>query len=149
MTALRDRTSVVSELLHGVVVGAVLLALGESIAMAAATATVFFALRAIGYAIQQTIGDYTDHVLLGCGILIGVASLARSPVGVLWLIGGALIGGWLLVDGVQQLRYGRTREQSVAPLVADGNGPIRGFLRALLGRLLVPFTLSRTADAGR
>ena len=149
MSALRDRSSVVSELLRGGVVGVTLLALGESTTMAVATAAGFLALRAIGSAIQQAIGDYADNVLLGGGILIGVGYLTRTEVGVSWLVGGALVGGWLLVDGVQQLRYGRTREQSVAPLVADGNGPIRGFVRALLGRLLAPVTLSRTADVSR
>jgi len=149
MTALRDRSTAVSELLRGGVVGAMLLVLGESTTMAAGTAAGVMLFRAIGYAIQQAIGDYADHVLLGGGILIGVGYLARTSVGPLWLVGGALIGGWLLVDGVQQLRYGRTRDQSVAPLVADGNGPIRGFVRALLGRLLAPVTLSRTADVSR
>lgn len=149
MTALLDRTTAVSELFRAGVVGTALLVLGESITMAAGSAAGFLALRALGDAIQRSVGDYADHVLLGGGILIGVALLARSEVGVLWLVGGALIGGWLLVDGIQQLRYGRTRDQSVAPLVADGNGPIRGFLRALLGRLLAPVTLSRAADASR
>jgi hypothetical protein len=149
MTALLDRTTVVSELFRAGVVGAALLALGESMAMAAGTAAGFLALRALGDAIQRVVGDYADHVLLGGGILVGVALLARSGVGVLWVVSGALVGGWLLVDGVQQLRYERTRDQSVAPLVADGNGPIRGFVRALLGRLLAPVTLSRTADASR
>ena len=149
MTALLDRTTVVSELFRAGVVGAALLALGESMAMAAGTAAGFLALRALGDAIQRVVGDYADHVLLGGGILVGVALLARSGVGVLWVVSGALVGGWLLVDGVQQLRYERTRDQSVAPLVADGNGPIRGFVRALLGRLLAPVTLSRTADVSR
>ncbi|TQQ79522.1 hypothetical protein [Halonotius roseus] len=149
MTALPDRTTVVSELFRAGVVGAALLALGESMAMAAGTAAGFLALRALGDAIQRVVGDYADHVLLGGAILVGVALLARSGIGVSWVVGGALVGGWLLVDGVQQLRYGRTRDQSVAPLVADGNGPIRGFLRALLGRLLAPITLSRTADVSR
>ena len=149
MIALHARSSVVSELLRGGVVGATLLALGESTAMAVGTAAGFVAFRAIGYAIQQVVGDYADHVLLGGGILLGVGYLAYSGSGALWVAGGGLLGGWFLIDGIQQLRYGRTRGQSVAPLVADGKGPIRGVVRVFLGRLLVPFTLSETADTGR
>jgi len=149
MTALQTRSTVVSELLHGGAVGAMLLVLGESTTMAAGTAAGVMLFRAIGYAIQQVIGDYADHVLLGGGILLGVGYLAYSGSGALLIAGGVLLGGWFLIDGIQQLRYGRTRGQSVAPLVADGKGPIRGFLRALLGRLLAPVTLSRTADVSR
>ncbi len=149
MGALPARVRVVSELLRGGVVGATLLMFGESTAMAAGTAAGFVAFRAIGYAIQQTIGDYADHVLLGGGILLGVGYLVRTGADALWVAGGLLLGGWFLLDGVQHLRYGRTRDQSAAPLVADGNGPIRGLVRALLGRLLVPFTLPKTAAASR
>ena len=149
MTALHARSTVVSELLRGGAVGATLLVVGESTAKAAGTAAGFLLFRAISYAIQQAVGDYADHVLLGGGILLGVGYLARNGGGALWIAGGVLLGGWFLIDGIQQLRYGRTRGQSVAPLVADGKGPIRGFLRALLGRLLAPVTLSRTADVSR
>ena len=149
MGALPARVRVVSKLLRGGVVGATLLIFGESTAMAAGTAAGFVAFRAIGYAIQQTIGDYADHVLLGGGILLGVGYLVRTGADALWVAGGLLLGGWFLLDGVQHLRYGRTRDQSAAPLVADGNGPIRGLVRALLGRLLVPFTLPKTAAASR
>ena len=149
MTALQARSTVVSELLHGGAVGAMLLVLGESTTMAAGTAAGVMLFRAIGYAIQQVIGDYADHVLLGGGILLGVGYLAYSGGGALLIAGGVLLGGWFFIDGIQQLRYGRTRGQSVAPLVADGKGPIRGVVRVFLGRLLVPFTLPKTADANR
>ncbi|ERH07885.1 MAG: hypothetical protein J07HN4v3_00249 [Halonotius sp. J07HN4] len=149
MTALHARSGVVSELLRGGVVGVTLLVLGESTTMAAGTAAGFVAFRVIGYAVQQALGEYADHVLLGGVILLGVGYLARSGGGALWVAGGLLLGGWFFIDGIQQLRYGRTREQSAAPFVADGRGPIRGLLRALLGRLLVPFTLPKTADTSR
>ena len=149
MAALQTRSTVVSELLHGGAVGAMLLVLGESTTMAVGTAAGVMLFRAIGYAIQQAIGDYADHVLLGGGILLGVGYLAYSGSGGLWIAGGGLLGGWFFIDGIQQLRYGRTRGQSVAPLVADGKGPIRGVVRVFLGRLLVPFTLPKTADANR
>ena len=150
MTGLQTRSTVVSELLHGGAVGAMLLVLGESTTMAAGTAAGVMLFRAIGYAIQQVIGDYADHVLLGGGILLGVGYLAYSGGGGgLLIAGGVLLGGWFLIDGIQQLRYGRTRGQSVAPLVADGKGPIRGVVRVFLGRLLVPFTLSETTDTNR
>ena len=149
MTALQTRSTVVSELLHGGAVGAMLLVLGESTTMAAGTAAGVMLFRVIGYAIQQVIGDYADHVLLGGGILLGVGYLVRTGADALWVAGGLPLGGWFLLDGVQHLRYGRTRDQSAAPLVADGNGPIRGLVRALLGRLLVPFTLPKTAAASR
>ena len=149
MAARLDRTTVVSELLRGIVVGATLFALGRSLSMAAAVAVGFLLLRAIGYASQQAVGDYADHVLLGGGILLGVAFLAANEFGVVWLVAGALAGGWLVVDGIQQLRYGRTREDFDGPPVADGGGPIRGLVGALLGRLLVPFTLGRIADGDR
>ena len=149
MAALQTRSTVVSELLHGGAVGAMLLVLGESTTMAAGTAAGVMLFRAIGYAIQQVIGDYADHVLLGGGILLGVGYLAYSGGGGLLIAGGVLLGGWFFIDGIQQLRYGRTRGQSVAPLVADGKGPIRGVVRVFLGRLLVPFTLPKTADANR
>ena len=149
MTALHARSDVVNELFRGGIVGATLLVLGESTTMAAGTAVGFVAVRAIGYAIQQAVGDYADHILFGGGILLGVGYLARNGGGVLWVAGGVLLGGWFLIDGMQHLRYGRTREQSAAPLVADGKGPIRGLIRALLGRLLVPFSLNKTADTSR
>ena len=149
MIALHTRLSVVSELLRGGVVGATLLALGESTAMAVGTAAGFVAFRAIGYAIQQVVGDYADHVLLGGGILLGVGYLAYSGSGALWVAGGGLLGGWFLIDGLQHLRYGRTRERPATPLVADGKGQIRGLCSALFGRLLVPFTLSETTDTNR
>ncbi|RJX51169.1 hypothetical protein [Halonotius pteroides] len=149
MTALQTRSTVVSELLHGGAVGAMLLVLGESTTMAAGTAAGVMLFRAIGYAIQQAIGDYADHVLLGGGILIGVGYLAYSGSGALWVAGGGLLGGWFLIDGLQHLRYGRTRERPAAPLVADGKGQIRGLYTALFGRLLVPFTLSETTDTNR
>ena len=149
MTALQTRSTVVSELLHGGAVGAMLLVLGESTTMAAGTAAGVMLFRAIGYAIQQAIGDYADHVLLGGGILLGVGYLAYSGSGALWVAGGGLLGGWFLIDGLQHLRYGRTRERPAAPLVADGKGQIRGLCSALFGRLLVPFTLSETTDTNR
>jgi len=149
MTALQTRSTVVSELLHGGAVGAMLLVLGESTTMAAGTAAGVMLFRAIGYAIQQVIGDYADHVLLGGGILLGVGYLAYSGSGALWVAGGGLLGGWFLIDGLQHLRYGRTRERPAAPLVADGKGQIRGLCSALFGRLLVPFTLSETTDTNR
>ena len=149
MTGLQTRSTVVSELLHGGAVGAMLLVLGESTTMAAGTAAGVILFRAIGYAIQQVIGDYADHVLLGGGILLGVGYLAYSGSGALWVAGGGLLGGWFLIDGLQHLRYGRTRERPAAPLVADGKGQIRGLCSALFGRLLVPFTLSETTDTNR
>ena len=149
MTALQTRSTVVSELLHGGAVGAMLLVLGESTTMAAGTAAGVILFRAIGYAIQQAIGDYADHVLLGGGILLGVGYLAYSGSGALWVAGGGLLGGWFLIDGLQHLRYGRTRERPATPLVADGKGQIRGLCSALFGRLLVPFTLSETTDTNR
>ena len=149
MTGLQTRSTVVSELLHGSAVGAMLLVLGESTTMAAGTAAGVMLFRAIGYAIQQVIGDYADHVLLGGGILLGVGYLAYSGGGGLLIAGGVLLGGWFLIDGLQHLRYGRTRERPAAPLVADGKGQIRGLCSALFGRLLVPFTLSETTDTNR
>ena len=149
MTGLQTRSTVVSELLHGGAVGAMLLVLGESTTMAAGTAAGVMLFRAIGYAIQQAIGDYADHVLLGGGILLAVGYLAYSGSGALWVAGGGLLGGWFLIDGLQHLRYGRTRERPAAPLVADGKGQIRGLCSALFGRLLVPFTLSETTDTNR
>ena len=149
MTALHARSTVVSELLRGGAIGATLLVVGESTTMAAGTAAGFLLFRAIGYAIQQVIGDYADHVLLGGGILLGVGYLAYSGGGALWVAGGVLLGGWFLIDGLQHLRYGRTRERPAAPLVADGKGQIRGLCSALFGRLLVPFTLSETTDTNR
>lgn len=144
MTALHDRQAILGELLRGTAVGATLLLLGESTTMAAATAVGFLALRGVGYAVQQVVGEYADHVLLGSGILVGTAYLGRTGIALPWLAGGGIVGGWLLVDGIQGLRHGRSREDSVAPLVADGNGPVRGFVRAMIGRLLLPFRLGDT-----
>ena len=146
MAALQNHPAVRNELLRGVVVGITLLVVGESFRMAAGTAVGFLTLRAVGYAIQQAVGEYADHVLLGGGILIGVGFFAAQGVAAAWLAVGVLVGGWLVVDGLQHLRHGRTREQSAAPFVADSNGPIRGIARVFLGRLLVPFTLSRATD---
>ncbi len=149
MTALPDQTAIRSELLRGGVVGVTLLVLGESIWMAAGVAVGFLAVRALGYAIQQAVGDYADHVLLGGGILLGVWYLGQSGVSLLWLALGGLLGGWFLLDGVQHLRYGRSRAERIAPLIADGNGPIHGLLLVAVGRLLLPFRLGSHTEGGQ
>jgi len=149
MTALSDQTAIRSELLRGGVVGVTLLVLGESIWMAAGVAVGFLAVRALGYAIQQAFGDYADHVLLGGGILLGVWYLGQSGVSLRWLAVGGLLGGWFLLDGVQHLRYGRSRAERIAPLIADGNGPIHGLLLVVISRLLLPFRLGSDTEGGQ
>jgi cytochrome c biogenesis protein CcdA len=149
MTALSDQTAIRSELLRGGVVGVTLLVLGESIWMAAGVAVGFLAVRALGYAIQQAVGDYADHVLLGGGILLGVWYLGQSGVSLRWLAVGGLLGGWFLLDGVQHLRYGRSRAERIAPLIADGNGPIHGLLLVVISRLLLPFRLGSDTEGGQ
>ena len=149
MAALHNQQRVRKELLRGVVVGATLVILGESLWMAAGVAVGFLTVRALGYAIQQAVGDYADHVLLGGGILLGVWYLGQSGVPLLWLALGGLLGGWFLLDGVQHLRYGRSRAERIAPLIADGNGPIHGLLLVVVGRLLLPFRLGSDTDTGQ
>jgi|GEM_PF-6356994 hypothetical protein len=112
MSALHDQYGVRSELLLGVVVSITLLALGESTTAAAGIAAGFLVFRAVVHAIQQTVGDYADHVLFGGVILLGAWYLGSSGVSVLWIGLVVLVGGWFLLDGIQHLRHGRSRERS-------------------------------------
>ncbi|ESS07911.1 MAG: hypothetical protein A07HN63_02416 [uncultured archaeon A07HN63] len=149
MSALHDQYGVRNELLLGVVVSITLLVLGESTTAAAGIAAVFLVFRAVVHAIQRTVGDYADHVLFGGVILLGAWYLGSSGVSVLWIGLVVLLGGWFLLDGFQHLRYGRSRAERIAPLIADGNGPIHGFLLVVVGRLLLPFRLGSYTDGGQ
>jgi hypothetical protein len=149
MVALPDRQTVSQELLRGGVVAGTLVLLGESTTMAAGAAAGFVILRAIGYAIQQAVGDDADHALLGGGLLVGVWYLGFTGVPLLWIGVSTVIGGWLLIDGVQHLRHGRSRDERVVPLIADRKGPVHGVVRVLVGRVLLPFRLGNASDTNR
>jgi len=52
-----------------------------------------------------------------------------------------VVGGWYVLDGVQHLRYGVTRDEVGVPYRHDG-GVLAGLPKTLLARLAEPLLLS-------
>lgn len=69
---------------------------------------------------------------------VGYTVVAAGPT--LVVVPGALLGGWFLLDGVQHLRHGVTRDEVGVPYTHDGS-PVTGLPKALLVRLAEPFLL--------
>lgn len=135
---LPDRQQVSSRVVSAALVGATLFVLDRSPTMAGATAIGFLALTLAGDTAEAAIGDYAGNALFGL-VTLGFTAAFLWP----WLPGavvGSLLGGWLLVDGVQHLRHGQSRAEVSAPFRHDGS-PLTGIPRAVIGRLTAPFRL--------
>ncbi|WP_336336628.1 hypothetical protein [Haloarcula brevis] len=137
---LPDRTAVTEKLSSAVVVGVVWYVLNRSPIYAVAVAAVFFAVQLLAELAEATVGDYADHVVFGLllGGFVGYNASVGSPV---WVVApGALLGGWFLLDGVQNLRHGVTRDEVEIKYTYEGSMAI-GLPKALLVRLAQPFLL--------
>lgn len=134
------RRPVVDALGRTAAVGLTLLVLGERPLEAAAVAGGFLVLTGLADAADRFVGDYASHVLFGSLVLVGTAVTAVAGVPVLAVAAGALVGGWLLVDGVQHLRHGVGREVNVPRDPVDGH-PVANLLRTVRARLTRPFRL--------
>ncbi|MGB9952241.1 hypothetical protein ACOZ4F_07555 [Haloarcula marismortui] len=133
-TALRRRLG------SAVAVGATLLVLDGSIRYATAVAAMAFCVWLAADSAQVVVGDYADHVVFGL-LVFGFVAYTAAAAGPTWVVvPGALLGGWFLLDGIQHLRHGVTRDEVGVPYSHDG-GPVTGLPKALLVRLAEPFLL--------
>ena len=127
---------------NAVVVAATLYVLDGALGYAVAAAAGFLALHLLTAIAATAVGDYADNALFGLLILAATGYAATLAVP-LWLpLVGAAVGGWFLLDGVQHLRYGVTRDEVGVPYRHDGSVLI-GLPKALLVRLAEPVLLSR------
>ncbi|MDS0219841.1 hypothetical protein NDI54_00555 [Haloarcula sp. S1AR25-5A] len=123
-----------------VAVAVTLYVLDGSIRYAAASAVIAFCVWLVVDAAQAAVGDYADHVVFGL-LIFGFVGYWSATGGPAWvLVPVALLGCWFLLDGVQHLRHGVTRDEVGVPYTHDGS-PITGLPKALLVRLAEPFLL--------
>jgi len=139
-TRLARETAVRKRLASAATVGVTLFVLDGSIRYAAATAAAVFCVWLVADGARAAVGDYADHVVFGLLIFgfLGYTVSVGSPT---WVVGpGALLGCWFLLDGVQHLRHGVTREEVGIPYSHEGR-VVTGLPKALLVRLAEPFLL--------
>lgn len=139
---LPDDLDVAGSALTALLAGATLYVIDGSAGYAAVAAAMLLALKLAADLAEVAVGDYADNAVFGLLILTaaGYAATLTTP---LWIpLVGAVIGGWFLLDGVQHLRYGVTREAVSVPFRHDGSVLI-GLPKALLARLLAPALLDR------
>ncbi len=129
-----------SDIVTAAVVVGTLYALEGSVRGALPAGAAVLALRLAGTAAEAVVGDYADNALLGVLILAFVGYLATTGAGPVVVVPGGLVGGWFLLDGIQHLRHGATREAVHAPLDRD-RGAVSGLVGALVDRLVEPFRL--------
>lgn len=135
-----SRNRVLSRLLQAVAVAATLAILADSLWYAAGSAGVFLFLLLATDVAEVAVGDYANHVVFGLFALAfaGYAATLSTP---LWFVAATtLLGGWFLLDGVQHLRHGETRDEVSVPFEHEGSA-ITGVARALVERLLAPIRL--------
>ncbi|MFB6071613.1 MAG: hypothetical protein ABEJ88_01450 [Halobacterium sp.] len=138
-----DDTGVVAWLastaVEAALVAGTLAALGESLRTAALVAAGFAALTAVVDGSELLLGDYAGNAVLGA-LATGFAAWLAWRGGFALAGVAGLIGGWLVVDGVQHRRYGLDRTPVVRGAEA-GSRPLRALPRLLAARLLEPFRL--------
>jgi hypothetical protein len=139
-TRIWRETAVRQRLGSAVAVGATLLVLDGSIRYATAVAAMAFCVWLAADAAQVAVGDYADHVVFGV-LVFGFAAYTIAATGQTWVIVmGAFLGCWFMIDGIQHLRHGVTRDEVGVPYSHDG-GPVTGLPKALVVRLAEPFLL--------
>ena len=137
-TRIWRETAVRQRLGSAVAVGATLLVLDGSIRDATAVAAMAFCVWLAADAAQVAVGDYADHVVFGV-LVFGFATYTITATGPIWaVVTGALLGCWFMIDGIQHLRHGVTRDEVGVPYSHDG-GPVTGLPKALVVRLAEPF----------
>jgi hypothetical protein len=134
------RAAVVARAGQAVAIGVTLWLLGDSPTQGGVTAGLFFAFTLASDAADLIVGDGARHVVFGAPVLAGAGwLLVRGDVGPV-AIGGVVVGGWLVVDGVQHLRYGVGSTMSFTrPRPTDSR--VRVLVWAVGRRLLRPFRL--------
>lgn len=127
---------------NAVVVAVTLYVLDGSVGYAAVAAAVFLAVHLATDLADAVVGDYADNALFGL-LILGATGYAVTLTTPLWIpVLGAVLGGWFLLDGVQHLRHGVTRDEVGVPY-RHGGSPLTGLPKALLVRLAEPVLLSR------
>lgn len=131
---------------NAVVVAGTLYVLDGSLGYAAASAAVFLGLHLATDLADAVVGDYAGNALFGVLVLSGAVYFAT--LGAVWFpVALVAVGGWLVLDGVQHLRYGVTRDDIGVSHRHDGS-VLTGLPRALLSRLLEPALLARRQRGG-
>ncbi|MDQ2073426.1 hypothetical protein RBH20_12860 [Haloarcula sp. H-GB4] len=139
-TRIWRETAVRQRLGSTVAVGATLLVLDGSVRYAVAVAAMAFCVWLAADAAQVAVGDYADHVVFGL-LVFGFVAYTVAAAGPTWVVVlGALLGCWFLLDGIQHLRHGVTRNEVGVPY-SHGGSPVTGLPKALLVRLAEPFLL--------
>ncbi|MFB6202017.1 MAG: hypothetical protein ABEI98_08395 [Halorhabdus sp.] len=124
----------------GVAVGLTLLVVGEPPSTAVVVGTTVVILVGVGDLAERVVGDYANNVVLGL-LALGLTGWLTVESGPSVPAGGfGIVGTWLLIDGVQHLRYGVDRG-TVTDTYSHGGGAITGVLGVLWRRLLEPFRL--------
>jgi len=139
-TRIAHETAVRRHFGSAVAVGATLYVLDGSVRYAAVTATLAFCVWLVADAAQAAVGDYADHVVFGLLVFGFVAYTVAAAVPTWVAFPGALLGGWFLLDGIQHLRHGVTRDEVGISYAHDGS-PVTGLPKAVLVRLAEPFLL--------
>ena len=135
-----DDLDITGTVVTALLVGATLYVIDGSLSYAAGSAAVVLALKLSGDLAEVLVGDYADNVMLGLLILVGTGYFV-SLDGSWWLAACfALCSGWLLVDGLQHLRHGVTRDEGGVPYRNEGS-VLTGLPKALLARVAEPFRL--------
>ncbi|WP_324665552.1 hypothetical protein [Haloarcula sediminis] len=127
---------------NAIAVAATIYVLDGSLSYAVAAAAGFLVLHLATDLADAAVGDYAGNALFGLLILAatGYAVTLTTP---LWIPAlGAALGGWFLLDGVQHLRHGVTRDEVGVPYRHEG-GVLTALPKALLVRLAEPILLSR------
>ena len=135
-----DRAAVTNEFATAIAVGTTLYLVDGAFSNAAVAAAAFFALRLLANAVQATIGDYADNAFFGLLVLAATGYAAVLPASSWILAAGVAVGGWFVVDGIQHLRHGITRDEVGISYAHEGS-PVTGLPKALLVRLAEPFLL--------
>lgn len=137
-----DGLDVTSQVVTALLVAGTIYLIEGSVREAAATGAAFLALQLATDLADAVVGDYAGNALFGVLVLSGAAYFAA--LGAVWFPAAlAAVGGWLLLDGVQHLRYGVTRDDAGVPSNQVG-GALTAIPMVLLHRLLEPVLLGRT-----
>jgi hypothetical protein len=139
-TRIARETAVRERLGSAMAVGVTLLVIDGSVRYAAVAATLAFCVWLVADAAQAAVGDYADHAVFGV-LVFGFVAYTVAAAGPTWVVApGALLGCWFLLDGIQHLRHGVTRDDVGISYAHDGS-PVTGLPKALLVRLAEPFLL--------
>ena len=141
-----DSLSLLGAVTNAAVVAATLYVLDGSLGYAAAAAAGFLVLTLVTDLAEVVVGDYADNAVFGVLLLAATGYTATLTVPPWLLLCGTAVGGWFLLDGLQHLRHGVTRDEVGVPYRHEGSVLI-GLAKALLARLVEPFLLPSELDS--